>query len=326
MKLNLPFIFCLCCLSILLIAFGVIFPFDINLWDINNPIGLEILLYLRFPRIIMAWLAGASLSIAGYLIQILVKNPLADPYLLGTASGATLGANLFLAGMIPTMGCVGIITPLFAFLGALAITFLVVSINNSLKYQSTLTMVLIGLAVSTLTGAVTTVLIYLSAEANKLRSLVFWALGSFERADWVSVIVLAISLLFSIVVVFNLQSALLVLSLGRDKSKSLGLDYKKLSTLIIIISSLLTAIVVSYCGIIGFVGLVIPHMIRSWIGSNNKFSPILLALLGGCVMCLADLLSRLLYPPAGLPVGAVSSLIGAPFFVYLLLRSYNRDF
>jgi len=326
MKLNIPIIFYLSCLSILLLVAGVVFPFDINLWNLESAIGQEILMNLRLPRIILAWLAGASLSLAGYLIQILVKNPLADPYLLGTASGATLGANLFLAGMIPTMGILGIITPLFAFLGALAITFLVVSINNSLKFQSTLTMVLIGVAVSTLTGAVTTVLIFLSAEANKLRTLVFWALGSFERADWVSVIVLAISLVSSILLVFNLQSALLVLSLGKEKSKSLGLDYKKLSTLIIVISSLLTAIAVSYCGIIGFVGLIIPHIIRSWVGAYYKYSPILLALLGGCVMCVADLLSRLLYPPAGLPVGAVTSLIGAPFFVYLLRRNYNREF
>jgi len=308
------------------ITFGLWFPFDIGLENWQDPINLDILFQLRLPRVILSWLAGAALALSGYLIQMLVRNPMADSYLLGTASGATLGATLFLSGLLPAFGLIGLVTPVFALAGALVVTILVVKLSNSLPYQNTITIVILGIAINSLTGAFSTILIYLSSETNKLRAVVFWALGSFERANWLSISILGIVVLLGLFIMFFIQSQLLVLSFGKEKANSLGLNYTKLSYIIIVLSSVLTAITVSFCGVIGFIGLMVPHIVRSYTEADKPVHPFMLATVGGSMLLAADIMAKVLYPPAGLPVGAVTSLLGAPFFLYLLRRKYKREY
>ncbi|MDU0371194.1 FecCD family ABC transporter permease [Hymenobacter endophyticus] len=279
-----------------------------------------VLVELRLPRLLLALLAGAALAVSGYLMQLMVNNPLADPYLLGTASGGALGASITFA-FVPVLMIGGVyLPPLAALGGALGVTLLVVVIGSRRGRIVPAQLLLAGVALSSLTTALGGLLTFLAATEEKLRTITFWALGGFERASWAILPYPAVTLLLGLSALWLLQKNLNLLLLGEERAVALGLPVARTRWLLLLIASGLTGCAVALCGPIGFVGLVIPHITRWLLGPVRRGNLLFCALLGGTFMVFCDLLARLLYPPAGLPVGLVTALFGVPFFVYLLRK------
>ncbi|RSK47788.1 FecCD family ABC transporter permease [Hymenobacter rigui] len=279
-----------------------------------------VLVELRLPRLLLALLAGAALAVSGYLMQLMVNNPLADPYLLGTASGGALGASITFA-FLPTLMVGGLyLPPLAALAGALGVTLLVVVIGSRRGRIIPAQLLLAGVALSSLTTALGGLLTFLAATEEKLRTITFWALGGFERASWAVLPYPAVALLVGLVGLWLLQKDLNLLLLGEERASALGLSVARTRWLLLLVASGLTGCAVALCGPIGFVGLVVPHITRWLLGTVRRGNMVFCALLGGTFMVFCDLLARLLYPPAGLPVGLVTALFGVPFFVYLLRK------
>ncbi|SFC63888.1 iron complex transport system permease protein [Flexibacter flexilis DSM 6793] len=273
---------------------------------------------LRLPRMLMALLSGGTLALSGYLLQILINNPLTDSYTLGASSGASLGINIAYLGAIP-MSFAGLYLPILAaFVGALGVTLLVVAIARN--HQSVSQLLLAGITISALANSFISLISYLSDSDGKIRNIIYWTMGSFENARWSYLPSLAIALAVSIVLFIIYQKHLFVLMLGQSRAGHLGLSVRQLRRIILISATLLTALAVAFSGTIGFVGLIIPHFIRSLLGANGKYNALWVAWTGGLFLMACDVISRMLYPPAGLPIGIITSFVGIPFFVYLLLK------
>lgn len=279
-----------------------------------------VLVELRLPRILLALLAGASLAFSGYLMQAMVNNSLADPYLLGTASGASLGAILCFS-FLSTLTLGGVyLPPLFALVGAMGTTLVVVALGTRRGQILPTQLLLGGVALGSLTTAIGGVLTFLADTPEKLRSVTFWAAGSFERAGWSVLPYPAVALAASLGLFVFVQKDLNILLLGEERAQGLGVHVVRTRWLLLLTSSLLTGCVVALCGPIGFVGLMVPHLTRWLLGVTGKANLLFCALLGGNFLLICDLLSRVFYPPAGLPVGLITALFGVPFFVYLLRK------
>jgi iron complex transport system permease protein len=282
------------------------------------------IVYLRLPRLIMAFLVGGALAFSGYIIQALVNNPLADPYILGTASGAALGANVVFFGIIPVSLAGIYLPPVFAFIGAFGITFTAIAIAYKKGRIIPSQLLLGGIALSSLLTAITSLLTFLSDSEGKLKTIIFWTLGSFERSQWSDVPLLA-GVTFVFACLFTLlHKQLAILLLGESRAYHLGLNVSRLRWLILTSMALTTAVAVATVGTIGFVGLVIPHMVRGIFGSSNRFNTLFSTWIGGIFMLSCDLMARIAYPPAGLPIGIITSFMGVPFFLYLLLKKDYR--
>jgi len=279
-----------------------------------------VLVQLRLPRLLLAWLAGASLALSGYLLQTLVTNPLADPYLLGKASGASLGAIVAYL-FFPALTLGGLyLPPLAALAGGLLATVLVVAIGSRRGRVLPAPLLLGGVAVGALAAAVGSLITFLKADQGNLQAVVFWAFGSFERASWAVLGYPAAVLAGSLGLLIFLQKDLNLLLLGEERAQALGLPVARLRWLLLALVAALTGGVVALCGPVGFVGLVVPHLTRGLLGTAGRLNLAFCAVLGGGFLLACDLLARLLYPPAGLPVGLVTALVGVPFFVSLLRK------
>ncbi|AMR27162.1 iron ABC transporter permease [Hymenobacter psoromatis] len=288
-------------------------------YDPTDPAQL-VLVELRLPRLLLAWLAGASLALSGYLLQTLVTNPLADPYLLGTASGASLGAIITYL-FFPALTLGGLyLPPLAALAGGLLATVLVVAIGSRRGRVLPASLLLGGVGVGALAAAAGSLITFLKADQGNLQTVVFWAFGSFERASWVVLSYPAAVLVASLGLLVFLQKDLNLLLLGEERAQALGLPVARLRWLLLGLVAALTGGVVALCGPIGFVGLVVPHLTRGLLGTAGRANLAFCAVLGGGFLLACDLLARLLYPPAGLPVGLVTALLGVPFFVSLLRK------
>ena len=288
-------------------------------YDPTDPAQL-VLVQLRLPRLLLALLAGASLAVSGYLLQTLVTNPLADPYLLGTASGASLGAIASYV-LVPSLTFMGVyLPPVAALAGAFGATVLVVALGTRRGKILPAPLLLAGVAVGALAAALGSLLTFMAAPEGSLRSVVFWAFGSFERAGWGVLPYPAAALGISLVVLAFLQKDLNLLLLGEERAAALGLPVARRRWLLVLLAAGLTGGVVALCGPVGFVGLLVPHLTRGLLGATGRYNLLICAVLGGVFLLACDLLARLLYPPAGLPVGLVTALFGVPFFVYLLRK------
>lgn len=294
-------------------------------YDPSNSVQYAVV-HLRIPRLLMTFIVGASLAFAGYLMQIAVRNPLADPYILGTASGAALGANLVFSGLIPAFILDIYTPPVFAFGGALLITMLVMGIARRKNGLDSSILLLSGIALSALSVAVISLLAFLSDSESKLRTIVFWVMGSFERADYAMIPLPAAALFVLSLTFLFLHKHINILLLGAQRARNLGVRSGRLRLVLVLAASLLTALSVACCGTVGFVGLMVPHLIRGIFGVNGKYNVIFSGLSGGTFLMGADLLARAVYPPVGLPVGIITAFAGVPFFVYLLLKSNYRFF
>ena len=289
-------------------------------YDPTDPAQL-VLVQLRLPRLLLAVLAGASLGVSGYLLQTLVTNPLADPYLLGTASGASLGAIAAFV-LVPSLTVAGVyLPPVAALVGAFAATVLVVALGSRRGRILPAPLLLAGVAVGALAAALGSLLTFLAADEGSLRGVVFWAFGSFERAGWAVLPYPAGALAVSLFALAFLQKDLNLLLLGEERAAALGLPVARRRWLLVGLAAALTGGVVALCGPVGFVGLLAPHLTRGLLGTTGRFNLLVCAVLGGAFLLACDLLARLLYPPAGLPVGLVTALFGVPFFVYLLRKT-----
>ena len=279
-----------------------------------------IIIELRLPRVLMAMAVGVALSLAGATFQGLLRNPLADPYVLGTASGAALGAAIAL--LVPVhLALLGFgLLHLLAFVGALLAVAVVYRISRLGALNSLTAVLLTGYAVGSLLAAGLAMTMYVSG--SNLRQIFFYLLGSFSLASWPQVAVgLPIIAIGSVVILFRARS-LNALLLGEDAAAYLGLDVRRERLVLLGAATLITAAAVAMSGLIGFVGLVVPHLMRLVVGPNARLLLPLSAIFGAAFLASADLLARI---PGELPVGIVTALVGAPFFLYLL-RHYRAGY
>ncbi len=278
---------------------------------------------LRFPRLLLACLVGAALACAGAAIQGLFRNPLADPGLIGVASGAALGAVSVivlgasqLSAWVSWAGAWAL--PGAAFLGGLTVTLVTYRIATRAGETHVAVLLLCGIAINVVAGAATGLLIYLADDAQ-LRTITFWSMGSLAQATWQDVLLVAPLILCCLVVLPFCARTLNGMLLGENVAGHLGLPVVWVKRGIIVLTALLVGGAVAVSGLIGFIGLVVPHMVRLLIGPDHRFV-LPGAMLGGAVLLVAgDWLARTLVAPAELPIGLIMSLIGGPFFLFLLL-------
>ncbi|MCW8329803.1 vitamin B12 ABC transporter permease BtuC [Photobacterium sp. SDRW27] len=285
-------------------------------WAPDSALEQQLLLQLRMPRLLAALAIGASLATSGAVLQVLLGNPLAEPGVLGISGGASLALVilLFVLPFVPSP----MITMLAAMFGALAFTLILVGLSRRRKV-STARLLLIGVALGILSGAVVTWAFYFSDDLN-LRQLMYWLMGSVGGVSWSQ-----LSLLLVVMPVLawlcTQGKKLDLLMLGEGQAKQLGLDVAAFRWRLILIVSLLVGASVALGGVIGFIGLVIPHLLRLALGTENRFLLPLSAMCGALLLAIADTLSRVILPSAELPVGVVITSIGAPIFIWMLLRS-----
>ena len=284
----------------------------------------SILSIIRLPRVLLAGLTGAALAMAGTAIQGLFRNPLADPALIGISSGASVTAVLFIVMEHRLFMTLSAMTGIYAlsiasFAGAFITTLLVYSLSQVNGKTIVSTMLLAGIAINALSGAITGLFTF-GANDAQLRSITFWALGSLGGATWQTLAGILPFLLLSLVFLTWMSKPLNGLALGEANAQHLGINTERTKRMIILLTASSVGASVSVTGVIGFVGLVVPHIIRTAIGPDHRRLLILSALAGAVLMVVADLVSRTLMAPAELPIGILTALIGAPFFLYLLLK------
>jgi len=281
-----------------------------------SGITVSILWTIRFPRAVMAFLVGASLAASGTVMQSVLRNPLASSYTLGVSSGASLLAALVIVTGL-TLPVIGSYTlPLFGFAGGLGTVFLAMALtmrfDRNLENQ---TVILVGMVLSLFVNALLTLVTALSAD--RLSRLVFWQMGSFSGQNWQNAGLVLPILLIGLLVLQRYSREMDLMTFGEEQALSAGVDLRRAKFVLIAVSALLTGTAVSLAGVIGFVDLIAPHIVRKVFGSNHRIVVPTSALFGGAFMVLADLLSRTVLAPQELPVGAVTALIGAPFFAYI---------
>lgn len=276
---------------------------------------LMVIIQLRIPRILMALLTGVNLAVTGAIYQALFKNDMADPFMLGISSGASLGAGIgFMLGGF---------SPLYAFIGALGANILVASLAGTKGKTSTIRLLLSGLAINYFFSAILSLL--RTYSDNKNLTLFAWGMGSLSGASYNRVIILTCVTLPILCVFFFYRKELNLLLMGEDAAKAMGVAVGRLRRIFLILSSLLVATTVCFTGTIAFVGLIIPHMVRLMFGANyNKTLP-LTGILGMCFVLLCDNLSRALLASSEIPIGIITSLFGAPYFMYLIYKERKRS-
>ena len=275
--------------------------------------------YLRLPRSIFGVLVGSSMAIAGALMQGLFRNPLADPGLIGVSSGAALGAAVVIV-LGFTLPLAPVLTlPIFAFCGGVLATVIVMRLSMINGRTNIGNMLLAGIAINAIAGSGTGLLVYV-ANDEQLRSLTFWTMGSLGSANWDNLPFLAALAFLPAVIGLSLGKTLNAFLLGENEALLLGVPVEKIKYLVIVIVCLIIGTCVSLTGMIGFIGLVVPHLCRMIFGPDNQKVLLGSLLLGASLLVGADLISRTIVSPAELPIGIVTSLVGGPFFLWLLFQ------
>tara|TARA_B100000214_G_scaffold280563_1_gene210219 strand:+ start:324 stop:1361 length:1038 start_codon:yes stop_codon:yes gene_type:complete len=320
-------------LGALLIAFLLAFLASISLGSFNfsvfelfnsskTSLHTTVLYEIRIPRVILAAFVGASLGLSGASLQGLFRNPLADPGLIGVSAGAALGASIIIvlgSSLFPGFIFGAFILPIAAICGAALVISLLYVFTRGFGYQGITYMLLVGIAVNAFASVGIGILTYISTD-SELRGLTFWTMGSFGGASWYLILPAIVVISLSMFWMIPSSRKLDLLQLGEPEAYRLGVDVKKLKYKVIISSAITVGVSVSLSGMIGFVGLVVPHLVRLLGGVNHSYLLPGSALLGAGLMMSADLLSRILVQPAELPVGLITSAIGAPFFLWLIFR------
>lgn len=291
-----------------------------------TPQEQAVLNSIRLPRVLLAVIVGAALAVSGAALQGLFRNPLADPGLIGISSGAALAVALMIVGIGPLPGILGLYgLSIAAFMGGL-LTSIVIFRFAGLTGASSVTYILLaGIAINALASAGTGFLAYLSDD-QELRTLTFWTMGSLGGALWPGVLICASLVIPATFVLYRNAQRLNILLLGESEARHLGVDSERLKRNIIICTAISVGAAVAVSGIIGFVGLVIPHLIRLTLGPDHRLLIPASALLGAIILIIADTVSRTLLAPAEIPVGIFTSLIGGPFFLWLLIKQYSGRF
>ncbi|MGH6807558.1 MAG: FecCD family ABC transporter permease [Ensifer adhaerens] len=295
--------------------------------DVDQVLSVRdriIILDIRLPRAVLGMLVGASLAVSGVVMQGLFRNPLADPGLVGVSSGASLGAVLLIvlgsSAIGPLFALFGFYAlPVAAFIGGLVTTLLLYRIATRGGQTSVATLLLAGIALGALTGAFTGVLIFM-ADDKQLRDVTFWGLGSLAGANWTKIAAAAPIILLSLAVTPFLSRGLNAITLGEAAAFHMGIPVQRMKNIAIVSVAAATGASVAVSGGIGFVGIVVPHLLRLVIGPDHRYLVPASALLGGTLLILADMIARTIASPAELPIGIVTAFIGAPFFLWILLR------
>lgn len=296
--------------------------FQRELFSVEWKKSTEMIVWnLRVPRILLSILCGGGLSLVGILMQALTKNSLASPYILGISSGASTGAvlSIVLGGLFGFTFSPGVGAFIFGTLTA----FLVFYLSGKGSFSST-KLVLVGVAVSSLFSGITTFLVTTAKNESDLRGAMFWISGSLAGARWNQIFPLLVFLFLGIIITYTKYRELNILIAGDEVAENLGVDIGKLRVLIVILSTFLTGIIVSVTGVIGFVGLVIPHISRGIVGSNHKRLILTSVLLGGLFLLGTDTLTRVMFRNQEIPIGVITSIIGAPFFMSMLRKNSYR--
>ena len=338
MRRFLPYIWTFLFLAlavILSVAIGSVFIPPIDLWKVlvslftgKLPAGLQTFAFIiwgiRLPRTVLVLLTGAALGGSGATYQGLFRNPLADPYLIGVASGAGLGAVLAMSVKWPYSFWGLMAVPAAAFVGALLTVFLVYTMARVGKTVPTTNLILAGVAFSSFATALTSYLMLRST--GELRRAISWMLGGSSQAGWGPVLVILPYLAIGLGILLLSGNALNLLQFGDDQAQQLGLPVTRTRTLLLLAASLATAAAVAFSGVIGFIGLIVPHVMRLWFGADyRRLLP--LSVLGGAgALLLADVIARSIMSPQELPVGIVTALAGAPFFLWVLRRAKNQGY
>ena len=287
-----------------------------------DELSRVVLIEIRLPRVILAGLVGASLGISGAALQGLFRNPLADPGLIGVSAGAALGATLVIvlgSSFVGNFALGSFLLPLGAIIGAMSVILLLYFLTKGFGYQGVTYMLLVGIAVNAIAGVGIGILTFISTD-SELRGLTFWTMGSFGGVTWPLLIPAILIILVSISLMMTVSRNLDLIQLGEPEAYRLGVDVKKLKYKIILTCAAAVGASVSLSGMIGFVGLVVPHLVRLFGGVNHNFLMPGSAFVGASLMIIADMLSRTIIQPAELPVGLLTSAIGSPFFLWLIFR------
>lgn len=293
-----------------------------NSWAPVDPIVESTLWVVRFPRIAMALTVGAALAVAGAVMQAIFGNPLAEPGVVGVSSGAALGAAIAIVLGVTALGSGGL--AIFAFLGGLGATLLVYFVSRANGRTEVVTLLLTGIAVNAFAGAGLAFMLFV-ADSGSREQIVFWQLGSLNGSRWNEVAIVAVVAVVGTIVAFILGRRYDLLALGERNARHLGVNVEHLRVGSIVLVALLTGVAVAFVGIIAFVGLVIPHVIRMALGPAHRALIVASAFGGGALLVYADLLARSVVPGSDLPIGLLTSLIGGPFFFFLLFRQRQRS-
>jgi iron complex transport system permease protein len=329
-------VFILCCVFVMVIAAGYAVSYgalDISfietyttLWNhitgnITDPAMDYIIVTVRSPRIVAGIIGGVGLAICGVVMQSVLRNPLADPYTTGVSSGAGFGATVAITGGFAVVSNSAIV--IMAFVFSLLPTLAIVIMSRHKSASSPTVMIMFGIGLMYIFNAMTTVLM-LWSNPDDLAAVYQWQVGSLAKVTWGDIPYMLAIVLPGAIIIQLMANRLNILATGDDNAKALGINPHHTRILLLTLTGLISAAVVSFTGIIGFVGLVTPHIVRIFIGADNRFLIPASALFGGMLMVVADLLGRCVIPNAILPVGVVMAFIGGPTFIWLLMRKGNR--
>ncbi|MEV6953048.1 iron ABC transporter permease [Streptomyces sp. NPDC051183] len=280
---------------------------------------------VRMPRVLLGVFVGAGLAVAGTVLQALVRNPLADPFLLGASSGASAGAVavIVLGAGAGIAGGVGV--PLAAFIGSMGALVSVYAMARRGGTMTTGRLILAGVAVQYVLSALTSLVLVLAAHPNQVASVLFWTLGGLGGARWDELALPAVALLVGTGLLLALARPLDLLLAGEEGARTLGLDTGRFRAAVFVLTSLVIGVLVAYSGAIGFVGLMVPHAARMVVGAGHRALLPVAALGGAVFLTLADLLARTAAAPEEIPVGVVTALVGGPFFLWMLRRSTRTE-
>lgn len=327
-------------LAFLVICIGTsIGSSNINIFNIISVIGnklfsipliegvgsndVAIIWVVRFPRVLLAFMVGAALSVSGAVMQSILKNPLASPYTLGVSSGASLGVGIYiiLGISIPFIGNLAL--PFIGFLSGLLTVIMVILFANRVdRGMSNNTIILSGMVFSLFASAMLTTISALNT--HKIEAITMWQMGSFNMRGWSYLLVGLPFFIVGVSIVLRYSREMDILTFGEDGAKAIGVETEKVKKHLLFSTAVLTGSAVALSGTIGFIDLIVPHLVRKIFGSNHKVVIPMCILLGGSFMVLTDLVARTIISPSELPVGAITAIIGAPFFGYLYFSKRSR--
>lgn len=302
--------------NILLSQFSTFF--GTNFSEMNETIIMGI----RLPRVIVAGLVGIALAISGTVMQSVFRNPMADPGIIGVSTGGAFGGVLAIYFGLSSIHFLYV--PLAGFIMALITLFVVYAIATSQGHTSMLTLLLTGVAVSSFLSSCISLLVSF-ANLSVMQQIVFWLMGDLNGRDWQHVQILIVPIILGLIIFLFYARDLDVLLLGEEQAQNMGIPVQKTRVLLLVVASLLTGMSVALTGAIGFVGLVVPHIMRLIVGPSH-FKLLIASAFGGAIfLMLADLLSRMLIRPAEIQIGIVTAFFGAPFFIYLIMKNKRRE-
>jgi iron complex transport system permease protein len=292
-----------------------------GLAEITSGSFVNIIWDIRLPRVITAILAGAGLATSGALMQAAVKNPLADPYILGVSAGGSFGATFFILvgfGAANYLSQIGV--AIGAFAGAFGASLAVLTLAGLGGKLTSTKLVLSGMVVHALCNAFSNFIIYFSSDSEGIRSVTFWTMGSLAASKWSKLPLLAAVVLLSAAFAVSQFRTLNAMLMGDEAAITLGVKLSTYRRIYMIASSLSTGVVVAYCGVIGFVGLIVPHIVRGIVGPDHRRLTPVSVLTGALFLIWADVVARIILPQTELPIGIITAMIGAPVFVYMLIK------